>query len=331
MSYEYDSDLRLTHIFSSSGKLLFEGAYDAYNRLIRITIGENTVKQKYSLEDRSSTVSGLSGLELERRYGQNYDLIGHKIKQDYFIDPSIENESIEVVLDESGEKQWEYEYDKEDVVCKATDYFGNIWKFFYDYKKNLVLKEDPKGDVTGFVYDEFNRIKHKFEHLSAVKNIRYHKLLQRGAHLAAFICETTQGIFHLVCEDKHKLDIEYNSIGRIEKMSVLDEMTQFCYDENGLLIGVTLPSGYMVKREFDEQFRVKSVSDKKGLLYSFIYNEQGQLVEDISWLGSMQYQYSDGKIMKITDRLRNSTEFVYNRDHLVQTIDAEGNSIRAKF
>jgi YD repeat-containing protein len=111
------------------------------------------------------------------------------------------------------------------------------------------------------------------------------------------------------------------------KIKVADEFTTFSYDENGLLTCTKGLSGYEIKRELDECFRVKSLSDRKGPLVSFAFDAEGRIKEEIFLNGKMTYDYNlEGNLSKITDKLGASTEFFYDKKgSLIQTVDAEGN------
>lgn len=115
----------------------------------------------------------------------------------------------------------------------------------------------------------------------------------------------------------------YSKSGRLTLLMEGDEPTSFQYEEHGLLQEIVLPSGYTLRREFDEKMRVKKIADRGGVLKTFIFDEEGSLSEIISWTGSTQYRQK-GEMKEVMDGNGNKTEFTYKNGQLYSVKDAEG-------
>ena len=220
----------------------------------------------------------------------------------------------------------EVSYNKAGLISSVKDERGGVCYFFYDQNKNLVIKEHPVEGRTGFTYDQNGRLISTVRHLFLVGKERG-DLFRSMEHTPAFstYC-TTEGMVTVGYHKEHRVDIEYNNIGRVERVTIGDEVSLFSYDENGLLLGEIDSSGYETIREYGEQFRVKSVSDRKGPLISFVFDDEGRVKEEITPSGKTSYKYGvRGEVTQEVDKLGNFTEFTYNtRGLLVQTVDAEG-------
>ncbi len=90
-----------------------------------------------------------------------------------------------------------------------------------------------------------------------------------------------------------------------------------------------LPSGYVLRRKFDEKLRVKEISDQGGVLKTFVFDEEeGKLAEVISLSGQTRYSDAEG-IQEVTDRNGNTTKFEYDKTgQLYEVRDAEGSVFR---
>lgn len=309
-TYHYDEDLRLTHIIDPTGRILFEGGYDEYNRLSSIKIGEKELKKNYNLAEHSSTLISEEGYAIEGRYDQNYCLIGHKAgDRDQWGTFFQENKAVETIFDQEGQKGWEYTRDLQGLLTEAVDPLGNTWRFFYDKNGKLLIKEDPNGENTCFQYDSRGRLALKLEH---AQNVKYD--------------EVNKVISNANCSKEYRTRYIYNQdMGRLRTLAIGYDNTHFHYEENGLLEEIEFPSGYTLKRNFDEKLRLKELLDRGGVLKKFEYNEEDLIKVVRSPAGQMEYEYKRGKISKVIDRCGNVTEFEYDdRGDLNTVKDAEG-------
>ncbi|NNM44140.1 MAG: hypothetical protein HKM07_07330 [Chlamydiae bacterium] len=312
ITYQYDSDLRLTHILGAKGEILFQGSYDEYNRLTNCKEGETETKKKYSLREHSSLAT-INGVQVEENYDQAYHLAASKIEGKlHFQRVFHENQWIDTQYDLEGQKDWQYAYDQSGLLLQAIDSLGGIWEFSYNTNRQLSQRDDPKGNRTQFVYDQAKRL------------FKIYEIIRT---------KDAAGNYRNTLSSNNITTYSYNELGRVKTIQKGTETTYFSYDENGVLIEVIFPSGYRIKRELDENFQVRSITDTNELPQEFEYDENGRTSAVIELTGRTEYLYNEtGKVSKITDRCGNTTEYGYDEQGtLLYVKDADGNTIEYRF
>ena len=311
-SYQYDNDLRLTHILGSKEEIIFEGYYDEYNRLCSEKIGTEEIKTEYSLGKHASFIS-VGGVKIEEDYDSNYHLIGSKVDEKTRFERVFqEKQWIDIQYDLEGRKGWQYVYDVLGLLVEAINPSGEVWKFTYDENKQLVKRADPNGNLTKFTYDQAMRLHMKYDRIRTFNPITGKYESKVGRHNLTMFT--------------------YNELGRLETIEKEGETTLFSYDVNGILIEIIFSSGRRIKRELDENLQTRSISDSETL-QTIEFDERGRITVVIEFTGRTEYFYDESdNICKIIDKCQNITEYEYNeKGILIRVKDAEDNTTKYNY
>ncbi len=232
-------------------------------------------------------------------------------------------------------KVWKFDYTKMGRIKSVEDPLGNKWEFSYDNqgrKKNVKL---PSGEGINYTYDaNGNLIRADYQKGDETKSIEF-------AYDALGCPTQTEG-----------LSIIYDKEGRvIETKNKVDDMNlSFLaeYDRGGRLIKVTYPGNLEVSYTYDENGRLKKVSDNMtDAFIEFSYDECGRVSEikrsngidtKISWdnlwritslkegnLASFDFDYDEGgKLISQTATLPMSpNDFLDNLDNQFSYDDSD--------
>ncbi|NJN66382.1 MAG: hypothetical protein HC884_06535 [Chloroflexaceae bacterium] len=254
-------------------------AYDSTGNLTTVTDPDGkTVRYTYNADHRLHTITDQNGaLYVKNRY----DTEGRVVWQQS--------------LDSTTTFSYHYADDGSGYTV-MTDGRGNLWRYVYNEKGQIVEERNPDGKSVFYEYDRRgNR--------SSVTD-------RRG--------NTTR--------------YWYDSEGKlISVMDAMNNITQFVYDNRlDVLVREIDPSGRETRHEYDAHGNRIKTTDPSGGVTSYIYNEYGQVVRMTDAEGGeVRYEYDEQGNLSTIDEPGHTTRFVYGTDGRVREHqDPAGNVTR---
>jgi RHS repeat-associated protein/uncharacterized repeat protein (TIGR01451 family) len=111
------------------------------------------------------------------------------------------------------------------------------------------------------------------------------------------------------------LTFSYGIGGQVNVTDTLGNVTQFFYDNNGLLIKTVDANGNAVHLSFDNNYNLTSVMDPAGRTYSYGYDNQGNVTTSTDPLANQtkfSYTSSYNRLASVTDAKGNPTHYSYD-------------------
>jgi len=190
----------------------------------------------------------------------NYDALNRLIKS---IDPDAgetaygydSQDHLTSVTDAEG-KTTSYEYNAFGEVTKITSPDTGITTFTYDKAGNVLTKTDARNETTTYTYDALNRVLTE-SYSDTAENIVYSYDDTANGN---------KGIGRLtsVTDQSGSTSYFYNAFGQVTKETrVVDGktyVTEYHFDANGQMTGMTYPSGRQVNYTFDSLNRISGVT-----------------------------------------------------------------------
>ncbi len=197
------------------------------------------------------------------------------------------------VVTEKDGGLWTYQYDPTFFVkTQKTDPLGNITRYAYDPKRNLISVTAPDNSITSYAYDSNSNL------ISAVYPLG----------------RTTSYV--------------YNSMNLVTSSTdPKGGVTAYGYDANGNLTSVTAPSGAVTAFEYDTRGNVTAMTDPNNRTMAFAYDAQNNLTSITDPLGNaIGFTYNAvGNRLTMTDPLGHTTSYVYNAlNQMTQMTDPKG-------
>lgn len=282
IDYEYDSQKRVTAVEDSQGNRI-EYSYDGSGNPIEKVIIDPLGQVKNSI---NSTYNNLTLLEKSQgNFGQkhevSYDVSGNPISEknglndetknqfDYFnrlsktIDPLNGETSstydkrgrLASITDPEGKKT-SYTYNFFNELTKVISPDTGTTTLTYDKAGNVLTRKDARNETTTYTYDALNRVLTQ-SYSDTSENIVYS------------YDDTTngnKGIGRLtsVTDQSGSTSYFYNAFGQVTKETrVVDGktyVTEYHFDANGQMTGMTYPSGRQVNYTFDSLNRISGVT-----------------------------------------------------------------------
>ena len=282
INYEYDDGERLTEIVDNDGNRI------EYTRDLMGNITQNDtkdaagvirrtqsavfnalgqIKQSLGNNGQSQTLTyDADGNPLTTKNAKNntttsnYDALNRLIKS---IDPDNGEtnygydalDNLTSVTDAEG-KTTSYEYNAFGEVTKITSPDTGVTTFTYDKAGNALTKTDARNETTTYTYDALNRVLTESFSDSA-ENITYsYDDTSNG----------NKGIGRLtsVTDQSGTTSYVYNGFGQITKETRVINgktyITEYHFDTNGQMTGITYPSGRQVNYTFDSLNRISGVT-----------------------------------------------------------------------
>lgn len=262
ITFERDSDNRITRITGSSGKAI-EYSYDANGNLSVVTdeAGNNTAF-KYDRNHYLTDIIDSRGVKIARNeYDESGRLIatvdanGNRLEFSHDIDGRRD-----VVTDRLGNSTL-YIYDNKGNVISETDALGNTTLSAYDERGNLKTRTDALGNATTYNYDSQGNL---ISVTDALGNTVTNTYSEKGQLLSISSMGVTQFI------------VDYDEFGNLT--STEDGMggkTEYEYDKNGRVISISDSVGSYMKMYYDADGNVVSSINGNGEIASFTYDSEG--------------------------------------------------------
>ncbi|TQV82782.1 RHS repeat-associated core domain-containing protein [Aliikangiella coralliicola] len=315
INYEYDDGERLTAVTDSQGNRI------EYTRDLMGNITETKTKDSNGVLKRSQqSVFNALG-QLTKNLGNNgqsneltYDADGNPVTDKNALNNQTTssfdalNRIKKIVDPDNGETQFGYDQHNQitnvtDAEGQSTQYeynaFGDLTKliskdtgtttFTYDKAGNRLTKTDARGVTVTFTYDALNRAKTQ-SYSDSTENIvyTYDETANGNKGIGRLTSVTDQsGSTHYV----------YNSFGQVTKETrVIDGknyVTEYHFDNQGQMTGVTYPGGRKLTYTFDALGRVNGLN-------STLNNQTKTLASNIAYLpfGPMTHlTFGNGKML----------------------------------
>ncbi len=169
-------------------------------------------------------------------------------------------------------------YDANDRIITRTDANKGATKFEYDANGNLVKLTDAAGQVSNLSYDEMDRLVKATNALGKSTTFTYDKLGR-----IASVADAT-GV---------KTEYAYDPRGWVNRITHGGDVWQIGYDDEGVPVAYTAPSGNVTKLQ----------SDKLGALVG--------VTNALNSSATMQRD-ALGRVTRVTDALNRATQFSYD-------------------
>jgi YD repeat-containing protein len=305
--YQYDAPGNRIAVTDANGNTTdFE--YDRNNRLIR--------------EIRPQTLDGRTGTMVRHVLQHAYDGNGNEIR----------------TVDENGHAT-SVAFDRNDRTVLITDANGNQTVFRYDSRANrtqvligvaahldaggrVVVDSTADGQVTSYLYNEFNEVVARVDGLGNTERYRYDRVGNRVS--------TTDNEGRLT-------QFAYDSLNRLARRTdALGGVMRYRYDGNGNRVGITDQNGRITAFAFDALDRLTSSLDANGVLTARTYDNVGNLLAETRAANMPGQARATSYIYDLNNRLRaqtspegNSVGFEYDAvGNRLRAIDARGNPTR---
>lgn len=318
IQYEYDDAHRLVAIQDGQANRI-EYTLDLMGNRLQTEIKNNTgqvtklATQIFDELSRINKASGANGQETELSYDVNDNLVNSINPLDNSTVQSFDtlNRLIETV--EPDDTKTGYSYDSLDRLTSVTDAenkttsyeynaFGDLTKltspdtgittFTYDKASNLLTKTDARGITVTFTYDALNRVITQ-SYSDASENITY---------TYDDISNGNKGVGRLtsVADQSGSTSFVYDGFGNVTKETRIIEsktyVTEYHFDTNGQMTGITHPSGRVLTYSFDTLGRVNGLT-------SDYQSQTKTLASNLTYLpfGPMNnLTYGNGKVLTQT-------------------------------
>ena len=231
---------------------------------------------------------------------------------------------------------WTYQYDPIFAVkTQMTDPIGNVTKYTYDLKRNLISVTDPDGGVTRYTYDANGNTISVTDPLNHKTNDTYNALnlvtsrTDSLGHVTQYGYDAKGNLTSITNAAGGVTGIQYDGKGNITSMTTpLNQTTVMAYDAANNLVSVTDPNGGTVTMTYDAVGNMLTQTDALNHTTTFQYNSLNQLIRITDPQGNVTvYTYDyNGNRLTATDANSKLTQYAYNfKDQLTQTIDPLSN------
>ncbi|MFH1148746.1 MAG: RHS repeat-associated core domain-containing protein, partial [Pseudomonadota bacterium] len=142
----------------------------------------------------------------------------------------------------------EFFYDKRGRKVVEADMLSAdqfvMTQFFYDVAGNLIARKDKEGRITGYVYDELNRLVKETDPLGGITEYAY---------------DDRDNLLGLKDANGNVTRFEYDRNNRLTKETrPMGQETAYVYDEVGNLISKTDADGQVTSYEYDDAGRMST-------------------------------------------------------------------------
>lgn len=241
------------------------------------------------------------------------------------------NNSTQYVEKDGG--LWTHEYDPDlNLPTAKTDPQGNITRYTYDDKGNMLSRTNPDGSVTAYTYDANSNEASMTDALGQTTTYTNNNFGQ-----VTSITDPRGSVFTYVYDAKGNLTSVADALGAITRYqydakgrmtiatNALNRTTTFGYDSYGNIVSITDPKGAITRFAYDLNGNMTSWTDANSKVTTFTYNNINQLTKITDPKGNMTiFTYDkNGNLATQTDANGNATYYEYNyKRRLVQVKDA---------
>ena len=236
---------------------------------------------------------------------------------------------------------WTYQYDPTfSVKTRQTDPLGNITRYVYDLKRNLVSETDPSGGITRYTYDGNSNLTSMTDPLNHTTSYTYNAL-----NLIASRTDPKGGVTTYIYDANGNLSsttdpagittFQYDTKGNITAITDADNRTTvMTYDAQNNLISIVDPQNDTTTFTYDAVGNRLTMTDPLGHVTSYAYNALNQMTQVADPLGHIThftYDYQ-GNVLTTTDANNKPTGYEYNyRGQVTRITDALNHITRMSY
>lgn len=216
---------------------------------------------------------------------------------------------------------WTYQYDPTFAVkTQKTDPLGNITRYRYDLKRNLVSVTDPSGGITRYTYDGNRNVISVTDPLNHTTSYTYNALNLIASRTDSRGGVTTYGYdtygnLTSTTEPVGTTTHQYNTKGNITTITDADNRTTvLTYDTQNNLTSITDPQGHTTTFTYDTIGNRLTMTDPLNHTTTYTFNALNQMTQAIDPLGHIThftYDYQ-GNVLTTTDANNKPTGYEYN-------------------
>jgi len=225
--------------------------------------------------------------------------------------------TVEVRYEDSTER---FEYSDDDKPILHQDRNGNIRRYAYDSRGNVVQSTNPLGYTTSVAYDDMGNPT---------------SIFQADASLLSFSYDAQGNLLKAVDPLQRTTEFAYSPEGRLGQVRMPDgSCVRYVHDVRGNVTEMVNAQGYVTKYVYDMLNRVIETHSPEGHVTCFAYNSQNNIVKVTNAKGdSRHYEYNAlGKVSKLIDFGGAETRYIYNKlGKLQEILDAHGNSTHFEY
>jgi RHS repeat-associated protein len=316
-------------------------SYDSNGNLNGITYADNS-KETYTYDSNGNLHEAVNGRSQKVTY--TFDANGH-LTQKAFVDGT----HADFTYDSNGhlasatdaDSSTTFSYDAAGHLLKVTDNTNSRWlEYTYDAAGRRTEMVDQAGHETHYSYDALGHLSRvSDEHNATVALYSYDAAgrLVTGVNGNGTYTEYTYDaaghVTHLVnyqadVNNNHaddtvnsSFDYTYDAMGRRTSMTDKGGVTNYDYDADGQLTGVTLPTGRHIEYHYDAAGNRTIVNDS-GASESYVANSMNEYTS----AGSATFTYdADGNMASKTEG-GVTTSFAYDAESHLVSVTAPGDS-----
>ena len=254
-------------------------------------------------------------------------------------------------------------YDDNGNILSETDYNGNTTTYTYDARNNLTKITDPCGNTEEMTYDSLSRMTSKKDRNGNITHYTYsgnnplpETTIDARGNVTRWTYDTmrrktsetdAEGYTSSIQYDRtgrklketdkrgNETNYTYSSRGTVTKIKDRENNeTTFTYDNVGNILTGTDNENNTLTYEYDRNYNKileKNLPNEKKMLY----NDKGQIIEEIDALNHSKRYTLDGvgNIIKEVDRNGNEINYRYNNvlNKIIEKIDGNGKTTRYNY
>ncbi len=232
-----------------------------------------------------------------------------------------------------------FEYDARNNLTKITDALGNTEEMTYDSLSRLISKKDKKGNITRYRYtgnnpkpSEIEDAKHNITSFTYDGMRRQTSETDALGNVSSIEYDNTGR--KLKEKDKRGNETTYTYSARGVVSSIKDRednVSTFTYDNVGNILSGTDGESNTLTYEYDKNYN-KILEKNLPNLTKMVYNDKGQVIEEIDALNNSKTYTLDGigNIIKEIDRNGNEINYRYNNvlNKIIEKTDGNGKITR---
>ena len=196
------------------------------------------------------------------------------------------------------------QYDAFGRLTHVTDANGNVRRVEYDRLGRTIVMVDAFNAERATTYDAFSRTLTTSDALGNVTDYAYDDTAR------TMTMTTPEGVVVTTTHNRHGQTLTVVAAGLT---------TQYSYDLNGQLTGMTDNLGTLESRTYDSTGRQLTSTDARGTTTTFEYDAANRVftrtVDDGGLALTTEYEYDgQGRVAKVTDPNGTETETTYDAD-----------------
>ena len=369
--YDSDNIRQVLNTYDSSGRVIKQVDANGNEATINyysnrtVMVDNEGIEHEYLLDTKKRTKSELLGSSVNYdKVFNNNGQIKSVVDENGTVANYTYNANGNLIKEErtDGElaisRSWNY--DDNGNLLSETDYNGNTTTYTYDARSNLTKITDANGNAEEMTYDSLSRMTSKKDKRGKITRYRYlgnnpkpseiedargnitrytydgmrRQLTETDAR--GFTSSTTYDRTGRKLKETDKRGNEtnytYSSRGTVTKIKDRENNeTTFTYDNVGNILTGTDSENNTLEYEYDLNYNKiseKNLPNERKLLY----NNKGQVIEEIDALNHSKQYILDGigNIIKEVDRNGNEINYRYNNvlNKIIEKTDGNGKIIR---